>query len=47
MLDIELGAEPVELMLAALCALAQAKEAVGELLAIVREYGADAHRAGP
>lgn len=42
MFDVQFGAELVELMFPALRALAQAKETVGELLAIVCEYGSDA-----
>ena len=45
-LNSEFGAELIELMLPALCALAQAKEAVGELLAVARQNGADAQWAG-
>ena len=47
MFDVQFGAEPVELMFSALFALAQAKETVGELLPIVREYGSDANGASP
>ena len=43
MLDVQFRATPVELMTTTLCALAQAKETIGELLAIVRENGADAY----
>ena len=44
--DVQFGAELVELMFAALYALTQAKEAVGELFSIVREYGSDAQWTG-
>ncbi len=47
MLDAQFRAELVELMFPALCALAQAKETVGELLPVVREYGSDAKWACP
>ena len=47
MFDVQFGAELVELMFPALRALAQAKETVGELLAIVCEYGSDAQWASP
>ena len=40
-LDVELRAEPVELMFAALCPFAHTKETVGELFAIVSQNGAD------
>ena len=46
-ISVQFGAEPVELMFSALFALAQAKETVGELLPIVREYGSDANGASP
>ena len=46
MFDVQFGAERVELMFPALCAFTQAKEAVGELFSIVREYSADAQWAG-
>ena len=45
--DAEVGAELIELVLAGGSALAQAEQAVGELLAIIRENGPDPHRAGP
>ncbi len=47
MLDIEGRTKPVELVLAGRSALAQTEEAICEFLAIVREYSADADRAGP
>lgn len=47
MLDIEIGAEFVELMLASCGALAKDEKAIGELLAVVGENGADADRGGP
>ena len=46
-LDAQVGAELIELVLAGGRALAQAEEAVGELFSIVRKYGADPYRAGP
>ena len=46
MLDAQLGAELIELVLACCGAFAQAEEPVGEFLAVVREYGPDADRAG-
>ena len=46
-LNSEFGAELIELMRPGCSALAQAKEAVGELLAVVRQNGADAQWAGP
>jgi hypothetical protein len=45
MLDAEGGAQRVELVCASRCTLAQAKEAIRELLAVVRANGADAQRA--
>jgi len=45
--DAEVAAQQIEFVLAGGVALAQAEQAVGELLAIVRENGADLHRAGP
>ena len=47
MVDGEVGAEPVELVLAGGAALAQAEQAVGELFAVVGQHRPDAHRAGP
>ena len=46
MLDVQGGAERVELMFASRSTFAQAEEAIGELFSIISEYGADAHRAG-
>lgn len=40
------GAEQVELVPAGGLAFAQAEPAVGELLPVLRKYGADVHRAG-
>lgn len=37
--DVQYCAKLVELMFSALCALTQAKEAVGELFFIIRQYG--------
>ena len=44
--DVQDCAKFVELMFAAWCAFTQAKEAVSELLAIIRQYGADTHWTG-
>ena len=46
MLDAQLGAELIELVLACRGAFAQAEEPVGELLAVIGQNGADADRAG-
>ena len=46
MFNVQFCAEPVELMLPRSYPLAQAKEPVGELLAIVCENGANADRTG-
>ena len=45
-LDAEVGAERVEFMLTRRGTLAQAEQAIGELLAVICENGADADRAG-
>ena len=44
--DAQLGAKLVELVLARRGALAQAEEAIGELLPVIGQNGADAYRAG-
>ena len=44
MLDAEISAKPVELMLSRGRALAQAKQPVGESLAVVGQYPSDLHR---
>ena len=44
--DAQLGAEQVEQVRARGCALAQAEEAIRELLAVIGQDGADAERAG-
>jgi|GEM_PF-3116019 len=44
--DSKVCTEPIELVLAGGNAFAQAEQAVGEFLAVVRKYGADVHRAG-
>jgi len=46
MVDAQVGAEQIELVLAGGGAFAQAEQAVGEFLAIIGENGADADRAG-
>jgi len=46
-LDPELGAKRVELVLARRRALAQTEEPIGEFLAVVGEDRTDPHRAGP
>ncbi len=46
MIDIEGGAQRVAFMRACCGALAQTEEAIHELFSIIREYGADPHRAG-
>ena len=46
-LDAEVAAQLVEVVLAGGGPFAQTEETVGELAAIVRENGADLHRAGP
>ena len=46
MLDVQVGTELVELVLARLSTLAQAEEAIGKLFSIVRENRANADRAG-
>ena len=43
--DVQGGAERGEVVLASGRPLAQAEEAIGELLAVVGGYGADPHRA--
>lgn len=45
MLDVEDGAQCIELVLTGRCAFAQAEEPIGELLSVVRKDGADAQRA--
>ena len=47
MFDAEFGAEQVELVLAGGASFAQAEQAIGEFLAIVGKYGADADRTDP
>ena len=44
MLDVELGAEPVEVVVAGGSTATQAEQPVGELLAVVRQHPGDLHR---
>ena len=44
--DVEVGAQQIKFVLAAGAAFAQTKEAVGELLSVIGQNGADAQRAG-
>ena len=44
MVNAEFGAQRIELMFASRCTLAQAKEAVSELLTIIRKNGANVQR---
>ncbi|WP_347917129.1 hypothetical protein [Paracoccus marcusii] len=46
MLDAEVGAEAVEIVVAGRSPAAKARQAIGELLAVVGQHAGDRHRRG-